>query len=393
MWEDRSGSVGGQTSGGFEILDVSNPETPISASSLSGRVAVSDIAASGSYAYSILNFTDFSVIDVSTVTQPAEIAVLRPRSRWARKLAIDAKRMFVSASSSVSVYDISDFNHPVELGYYQKSESSGTHDIGVLEALPRSVYVADGDSLEVVQFAPPDSPTVVHQNDSGGRIEGLSVLEDTAYLAVSGFGLRIVDCCDGGLTELGSLEFSSGEGETVGETAVSDGYAFVASYHGDDDRFLRLIDVSPQSRPVEVASVPCGYVWDIAVSNGIAFLAETYGVRVIDVSTPQDPRELVFLEGANGIRGIEVWNDFVYVLYDAWNSSDEWAVSVFEISDPSNPRLTAQSLYRARATDAIRTGDHLYVAAVQAGLVVIEAEQPCMSPPPRRPSGRRSTSR
>ena len=74
---------------------------------------------------------------------------------------------------------------------------------------------------------------------------------------------------------------------------VSGNHAFVASGSG-----LRIVDVFNPAAPVAISSLDTpGFTWDIAVSGGLAFVADGRpDVRTIDVSTPARPLEVRFLD-------------------------------------------------------------------------------------------------
>ena len=91
---------------------------------------------------------------------------------------------------------------------------------------------------------------------------------------------------------------------------------------------------------------------DIAFRGKLAFQGNYDGFRVIDISDPDAPQEIVH-QGCNGDQGdIFVWDDFLVRSWNSKKSTDRdcdgqtvpagWeGVHVFDISDPADPDLVA----------------------------------------------------
>ncbi len=109
---------------------------------------------------------------------------------------------------------------------------------------------------------------------------------------------------------------------------------------------------------------------DLAFWGHLAFNGNYNGFRIVDISDPDNPTEIVHQE-CNGDQGdIVVWND---ILVRAWNSKKSTArtcdgetvaagfegVHVFDISDPTNPDLVAEV--------ALPCGSHTLTVAGTSG--------------------------
>jgi hypothetical protein len=101
--------------------------------------------------------------------------------------------------------------------------------------------------------------------------------------------------------------------------AVLGGYAYLA-----DDFGLRVIDVSSPSAPMEVGFIPTPsfFAWGVAVSNGHVYIAggdefgPEGGLLVVDVSTPSAPVEVGFYETVNDRFDVSVSGGYVFLTTD-----------------------------------------------------------------------------
>ena len=93
--------------------------------------------------------------------------------------------------------------------------------------------------------------------------------------------------------------------------AVSGSYAYVA----DDEKGLRIINISNPSRPYEVGYYDTpGYAYGVAVSGFYAYVADGYeGLRIINISNPSRPYEVGYYNTLGYARNVAVSGSYVYV--------------------------------------------------------------------------------
>ncbi len=172
-----------------------------------------------------------------------------------------------------------------------------------------------------------------------------------AYLPSFGDdGLTIIDISD--RTNPRQVGFVS-DSESGGTATTLDGafgvkvvgnYAYVTALL---DNGLSIIDISNPSAPVEVGylndSVTLAGIYGLDVSGGYAYLCAggTEGLVILDVSDPTDPFITGFVNDseAGGTASmlespwdVEVRGKYAYVT--AW---DDNALSIIDVSDPTNP--------------------------------------------------------
>jgi hypothetical protein len=111
-------------------------------------------------------------------------------------------------------------------------------------------------------------------------------------------------------------------------TAVA--MAGTIAYVADGDAGLRIIDISDLENPREVSTFEIGgYAWDVEVADGIAYLAAgLMGLRIIDVSDPHDPTELGAVPGASA--WVEINGGLVYLI-----ANDR--LNVIDVTAPKRP--------------------------------------------------------
>ena len=149
---------------------------------------------------------------------------------------------------------------------------------------------------------------------------------------------------------------------------VSGGYAYVA----DDWAGLRVIDVSDPQNPVEVGyhdtpSIALG----IYVSGDYAYVTDRdAGLRVIDVGNPYNPVEVGYYDTPGIARDVYVSGDYAYV------ADEDAGLRVIDVSDPRNPVEVGYHDTPSSAYDVYVSGDYAYVADRDSGLRVIDVSDP-----------------
>ena len=207
-----------------------------------------------------------------------------------------------------------------EVGYIQDTESGGTAE--VLD-YPDEVYVSGNyayvasyqdDALSIIDISNPTNPVEVGyiQDDSQGG---------TAYALNNTMGVSVVG-----------------------------NYAYVASYI---DGALSVIDISNPTNPVEVGYIQDDYYGgtahalsgseDVYVSGNYAYVSSSAadGFSIIDISNPTNPVEVGYVQdtesggtaqGLDGANSVYVYGNYSYV-----TSSQDDALSIIDISNPTNP--------------------------------------------------------
>ena len=149
---------------------------------------------------------------------------------------------------------------------------------------------------------------------------------------------------------------------------VSGDYAYVA----DGEAGLRVIDVSDPQNPVEVGYYDTpGYAVDVYISGGYAYVAAGYaGLRVIDVNDPSNPVEVGHYDTPGCTYDVYVSGGYAYV------ADEDSGLQVIDISDPQNPVEVGYYNTPGWALGVYVSGGYAYVADDWAGLRVIDISDP-----------------
>ena len=224
------------------------------------------------------------------------------------------------------IIDYSDPTIPHEIGWCD--------NIGLMEDIwvdDNSAYVADGNGLLIFDVSNPTEPEqIAHVSIDALQtrwVEGVAVENDVMYIA-SHFGLIIADVSDPSTpTGVGSVETS-----LLKDLAVRDGIAYIA-----DDDFLRIIDCNIPREPVELSRLQMlgGGAWDVALRDTLALVSDReYGLLVVSVADPENP-ELVGSLELESCQGLDDDGFFTYVGM-VWDG-----LVAVDINDPTNPEIVA----------------------------------------------------
>jgi hypothetical protein len=170
--------------------------------------------------------------------------------------------------------------------------------------------------------------------------------------------IDIFDPADPRIT--GKILFGGGFAEGI---AVSGDVAYVAAGSAG----LRVVDISDPEQPREVGVYP-PTATAVAVSGSRAFVVQPGGLQIVDVSNPSIPVPLGFAELGES-SDVEVSGGYAFV-------ASEIGMKVVDVSSPSAPH-EVQYVNVLHQTNALAiSGTHAYVAASEGGLMVIDIVDP-----------------
>ncbi len=192
-----------------------------------------------------------------------------------------------------------------------------------------------------------------YQTPAPEALFDITVLGDYAYIIGKDGGFRILDISDPSeITEV-AYDDSRKDIYTQSPTAliVEDQYAYIS----DSNYPFHIYDISNPSKPVEI-----GAVFDHAASDGAFDIAKAgdyvylsgwglkdafypgQGIWVIDVSDPNDPQAVKFVDVPNERWSLDIKGEVLYALDGNVDEKEPepLALRVFDISEPSNPVAT-----------------------------------------------------
>ena len=349
-------------SAGLVVVDVSNPAAPTLVDSYDTPDVAIGVAVAGDYAFVADHSTGLLVVDILDATA-LPLAGSYDTTGSARGVAVAGDHAFVAdGASGLQVIDISDPTNPTLAGTYNAGVTS---DVAVAGD---HAFVTVGGFLLVVDISDPTAPTLAGSYNTGDA-RGVAVAGDHAFVAAGDWGLVVVDISDPtNLTLVGTYN-TTGSARAV---AVDGDHAFVADW----DWGLVVIGISDPTAPTLARTFnPVGgaLVADVAVDGDLAFVADSSGVWILDVTDPANPPPVTFPMGTfatmASVEGITVAGDHAFIA----NHAD--GLRMIDVSDTSNPTLVGTYDTTDSAYAVAVAGEHAFVADATSGLQVIQVFQ------------------
>jgi len=357
---------------GLLVVDVSDPAHPVELGAYDTPGYAYGVDVAGDVVYVADGWEHVRVVDVSEPANPAELASCSTPG-WAFGVDAEGDTLYVAdAFAGLQVLDVSDPAHPVGLGAYEVASGHA----GRVVVMGETAYIADRNwGLRAVDVSDPGAPTQVGFYGPLGYAAAVATSGDYAYVAAATYGLRVVDVSDSAHpVELGAYDT---QGNAIG-VAVVGNYAYVSVMCPEVGAGLHVVDISDPAHPTRVGYRPQieGCYRDIALTEGIAYIANEWGLELIDVSSPYTPTlaGYINLQGDewNATSGAEVSGTLAYV------AQDREGLRVVDVSDLVSPTLMSTfNNYEGMqgAFDVAVAGTRAYLAGGN-GLKIIDVSDP-----------------
>jgi len=263
---------------------------------------------------------DLTIVDVSDPTSIFSTTTLETRRR-VEGIEVSGDLAFVAAlNHGLEISDISDPTAPEIIGWvFTPEDASGVAVSGDY------AYVTDGD-LQVIDVSNPEAPSIVGTTSLGHQS---FMVDAVGPLVCVGSNTHLWTCDASDPTQpvvLGWVGVPSG----VDGLQMFGDYVYVASGSS-----LMIIGLSDPTDPVVVSTVPIVGARDVHLIGGqalqdLAFVASD-GLSILDVSDPTAPILLSQLSTAGITRAVDVADDVAYL------SGGEAGMQVIDVSDPGAP--------------------------------------------------------
>lgn len=151
------------------------------------------------------------------------------------------------------------------------------------------------------------------------------------------------------------------------DVVVRDGLAFLAQSDN-----LVVVDVSDPTKPDPIADMflPATIHGIALFGRYVALAASDYGLVIADVSDPERPEPVTRFEMPGAVRYVVVQGTYAYV------AGDQQGVLAIDLSDPSRPRQASQRTTRNQVRSVAVDGDILATAEGTAGARVFDISRP-----------------
>lgn len=354
---------------GLLVVDVSDPARPLEIGTIETPGYAYGVDAVGGIAYVADGWEHLRLVDVSDPTNATEMASYDTPG-WSFGVAISGTIAYVAdAFMGLQMVDVSDPANPFGLGGEEMSQGHA----GRVVVAGNATYVVDRNrGLRVLDVSDPGTPADVGLYGPMGYATAVSVFEGYAYVAAGTYGLRAVDVSDPGHPrEVGAYDT---QGNAIG-VAVDGDRACVAVMCPEIGAGLHAVDISDPADPTGVGFSPQaqGCYRDITTVDGIAYVANEWGLEVIDVSMPATPTLLscIDLQGAEwgATSGVDVSGTLAYVVGDG-------GLRVVDVSSPVSATLIALSQAFGAPFDVAVAGNLVYLTAGGSVLKTIDVSDP-----------------
>lgn len=403
---------------GLQIVDVSNPEKPEQLANLPDVGVVSRVAVAGTKAC-LDRYDSLVVVDVSDPRSPTRRGVYDDfdfsNGGWISGLATAGDRAFVfttfggDSKWALEVVDLSNPDIPRRLSRYVSRYVVSWP--GLPPAVPQFQYTPDAVEGWLIRDASdPANPVQLGSYRAivealGGRLAGHHVYTDSGVFDVSDpanprrvrEGFPAIQAISGslGCSTYGHVEYGlscydlsdPGVPRLIGQYATSDSIravelrgtdAFVAAGRAG----LQILDLSRPSALTRgpAASFPPGaQARAVAVEGKYAYLIERTGLRVLDVSRPEEPILISQKDTQGSLRNVAVNGKTLFV------ADTQAGLHIFDVSDPNQPRRLSTLATQSPASDVTVAAEYAYVALegnwvngrpVDAGVEIIHVGDP-----------------
>ncbi len=304
------------TLGGYAILDMSDPKSPLFLGSYFLAKPALGIARDGNVLFLLLS-GQVQLLDISNPLAPQLVAEM-PTGYAPRALRIANGRLLVAdEASTIWAYELQGTSPP--------SDPVRTTTRGILwgvDASGHRLYAADGPA-------------------------GLSVWDFRTT---------------GTLAEIGSLPTLG----AVNDVAIEGDLAFAA----DGWAGLISLDLSDPDWPRILGRVPTvGPAADVLTSGPHIYVAEgPSGLETFDVSNPERPRSIGLWPTNGLVAGLARLGRYVFV------ANGPAGLAVLDAADPAHPHLAAELLEPLSAESVVIAGDRAFVSDQAGGFGLLELD-------------------
>lgn len=345
------------------IVDITTPEQPVIVDEYNCSYDIRDMTCENDMLFLSCEEDGFRILDISNINNVYEIGSCSS-GNYIYSTDVVGDTAYLVGFEGLYIFDISNPSSPVELGNQQFIYGT---DIKVQGDYAYLV----GDMMEIVNISDPSYITFEAYVGTSCYPYSIDIKDNYAYVGGHFWcsswypGVSVVDISNPSLAnEVGYCQLRG----NVNKVSVLDDYVLAASSG------IRLIDCSNPASPFEAAhSENVGFCELMAKSDQYLYLMDTFGLRVVDISMPENPLEISKLDINEYISDVVTYEQTIYALtYNYW---DERTVQIIDMSDPYNPTIAGiiDSLY---CSDIEVGNELLFLCDYSSGLRIYSIEDP-----------------
>jgi hypothetical protein len=308
---------------GMKIVDVSDPANPQLVFEWDAEDRVRAVTVDDHFAFVCNDTVGLVVFDIADPTAPVQVGHYRYFGN-ALDVVISGGYAFVANLINLLVLDVSDVTQPYfvtllpMMDIAERIEREGSY-----------VYLVDTfGGLAIVDISTPTSPVEIGRFATPGtRVSDVVVRNGTAYLTSADSTLLVVDVSAPQQPSILGVYDSPMPYPTNSGLDVDGDFAYVADSSG-----LRIIDVSDPTAPDEVGFYHFrGPPWQVAVRGDYAYVANRSGLEVVDISAPLDPVQVGYHWTIDKAHDVATQGGLALI------AGAFAGVHFFDVSDPQSP--------------------------------------------------------
>ncbi|MDP8239081.1 MAG: T9SS type A sorting domain-containing protein [Candidatus Hatepunaea meridiana] len=316
-----------------------------------------DIVVEGNLALIATSSTGLQIVDISNPEALENIGYINNNLGRFECLQVVENLVYAGCGyNGFRVIDIGDPQNPIAIGFCETPGS--INDIAIADDL---TYLADMDGgLRIIDISNPEDPSEVGFLRTTSYVAEVELYHDFAFVQVGEY-IHIIDINDPANPEyVDSLDYR------IGGIEIFDNYLYVSGFN----RGLFIVDISNPEDPQEIAFLETPNNSGLfTVSGDYAYLR---GLRIIDISDPENPEEVGFFEMPVGITGVDVSGNFAY--YTQMGNVLEGEIRglyVLDVTDKESPEEMGSIDSQGWVKDVKVVGNLAYIVKGRDGLSIV----------------------
>ncbi|MFH1097125.1 MAG: carboxypeptidase regulatory-like domain-containing protein [Candidatus Desantisbacteria bacterium] len=265
---------------GLEIIDISNPKSPVPTGRHDTDGWAYEVFVSGKYAFVADGYAGLQIIDISAPKNPILLGTCDTPG-WAYDVQVVGKYAFVADyRGGLQIIDVS---NPLKPFIASSLEIIGAQCRGVYVS-GNYAYIADDKSgMYIVNITDPIHPVLASTYNNTAQAKGVFVSNNYAYLVNYQSLLEVIDVSNPKNPVLKArLSLPGNLYDIVG----FDKYAYIAA----NGQGIHIVDLTELTNPRLIDTYKTtGKAFNLHVANGYAFVADDYqGLEIVDVPYPSE---------------------------------------------------------------------------------------------------------
>lgn len=369
---------------GIVVVDVSDPDAPVVLDTILVNDTASELVVSGDVLYVVGGQAGLDSYDISSPSTPVHLGFAAALG-YMSKLDVGVDLAVTTTGVDFEVLDVTDPAAPVNLTALAAHAPLAANDVALQGD---TAWVVSLSGLTPVDLSTPETPLVGTTLDVARVLQRIEIEGDRAWVTDSGGDVLVFELAGTGPDASGRLV---GVIEATGramQLVVRDSLLHVAvtSVNDADEGGFEILVADVIEGLGPIATLRSADTLDVAVQGDRAYLADfsvggataadvrTGGLRVVDLSDPEQPLLESSVSGFSATLGVHVQDGRLLVGSGSAVGADAYGLRILDLDDPANPVLrgTVATPEFTQAREFDGSGDIVYAAIGSGGFQIID---------------------